>query len=75
VVRQALVPTLGGLAAGLGGAVFVGRALGGWLHGVTPVDPPTYAVVALVLVLTAAAACFLPSRRAARLDPMTTLRQ
>ena len=74
VMRQGLLPTLAGLGTGLAAAPLVGRLLGSWLQGVSPTDPATYAAVSLALVLAAAAACFLPSRRAARLDPMTTLR-
>jgi putative ABC transport system permease protein len=74
VMRQGLMPTLVGLAAGLAAAPLVGRALGSWLQGVSPTDPVTYAMVSLALLLAAAAAWFIPSRRAAGLDPLTTLR-
>ena len=44
------------------------------LFGVTPLDPETYAVAALVLVTTAAVAAYLPARRVTRVDPMAALR-
>lgn len=75
VMRDGLVLTFAGLATGLVGAAMTGRVLGSWLHDVSPTDPATYAGVSLAIVFAAAAACFLPSRRAARLDPMATLRQ
>ena len=74
VMRQGLGVSLTGLAVGLAGATAVTRVLGSWLQGVSPTDPATYAAVSLVLVGAAAAACFVPARRAARVDPMTTLR-
>ena len=73
-MRQGLGVSLTGLAVGLAGATAVGRVLGSWLQGVSPTDPATYAAVSLVLVGAAAAACFLPARRATRIDPMTAIR-
>jgi predicted permease len=67
-------PVLLGLAAGLFTAVAIGRALRGLLYGITPIDPISLGLVALVLLLTAALACYLPARRAARLDPTIALR-
>jgi len=62
------------MAVGMIGAAAGARLLQGLLYGVSPLDPRTYAEVALVLGLTALAASFLPARRAARIDPMTALR-
>jgi len=45
------------------------------LYGVSPTDPITYASVALLWLLVATAACYLPARRAAALDPVATLRE
>jgi putative ABC transport system permease protein len=61
-------PVLIGLVAGLGGAVSVATALRSLLFEVTPTDPISIAGVALVLLLASGLACYLPARRAARLD-------
>ena len=74
VMRHGLVMAGAGLAVGLAGATVVGRVLRSWLQEVSPTDPATYAMVTLVLLGAAAAACFMPSRRATRIDPMATLR-
>jgi predicted permease len=63
-----------GLALGALAAVAIGFALRSRLFQVAPVDPPTLAGVAAVIALTAFAACWLPARRAARLDPLVALR-
>ena len=67
-------PVLFGLVAGLSVAVVIGRALRGLLYGITPTDPVSLSLVALVLLLAAALACYLPARRASGLDPMIALR-
>ncbi len=74
IVRQGLSVTLVGLVIGLGGAAAMARVLRAWLQGVGSTDPATYATVSIVLVGAASAACLIPARRAARIDPMTTLR-
>jgi putative ABC transport system permease protein len=64
-----------GLAFGLLGAFALARILASTLHEVSRADyPPTLLIVSLVLGLTALAACWLPARRAARMDPMSALR-
>ncbi|HEY3205303.1 MAG TPA: FtsX-like permease family protein, partial [Thermoanaerobaculia bacterium] len=63
-----------GIGIGIVAAFPLSRALSSLLYDVRPIDLPTYAAVALLLAATALAACYLPARRAARLDPMTTLR-
>jgi predicted permease len=75
VLRQGLRLTALGLAIGLVGGVAATRLLGTMLFAVKPTDPLTYAAVAVVLTLVAAAACYAPARRAMRLDPMAALRQ
>jgi ABC-type antimicrobial peptide transport system permease subunit len=51
------------------------RLITGYLHGTSPTDPLTYASVAMILAAAAALACYVPSRRAARIDPATALRR
>ncbi|MBU6401613.1 MAG: ABC transporter permease [Verrucomicrobia bacterium] len=63
-----------GVAAGVVGAVLVTRWLASFLYGVSPFDPVTFIGVALLLALVALLACWLPARRAARVDPMEALR-
>ncbi len=74
VLAAAGVPVLTGLAAGLAAAVLLGRWGQSLLYGVSPGDPATLAAVSLVLVLSAAVAVALPARRAARTNPIETLR-
>ncbi|HYC70448.1 MAG TPA: ABC transporter permease [Opitutaceae bacterium] len=74
VVREGLRLTLFGLALGVGAAVLVTRLLQAQLYEVSTLDPMIYAGVAAFLVLVAAFACWLPARRAARIDPLAALR-
>jgi predicted permease len=74
VLRQGLALTVTGAAVGLVCALIVSRLMAGLLYGVKPTDPLTFAGVALVLVALALVACFVPARRAIRIDPMTALR-
>ena len=74
VLGRALSLTGVGLLVGLAAALGLSRLLGSLLFEVRPGDPPTYAAVALVLALVAAAAAYLPARRATRVDPVEALR-
>ncbi|HJR60186.1 MAG TPA: ABC transporter permease [Vicinamibacterales bacterium] len=74
VISDGLKLTGIGVALGVAGSILVARWLTTLLFGVTPGDPGTLAVTAAVLLLVAAAACFVPARRATRVDPMVALR-
>jgi putative ABC transport system permease protein len=74
VVSQALILAAGGVAVGLVGAVGLTRLMSSLLFGVSPVDPVTFAAVALGLSVIALVASYLPARRAARVDPVIALR-
>ena len=63
-----------GVAAGVAGAVAMTRLIGALLYGVSPRDPSTFAVLSLMLASVAVVACYVPARRAMRVDPITALR-
>ncbi|MGA8922690.1 MAG: FtsX-like permease family protein, partial [Candidatus Dormiibacterota bacterium] len=63
-----------GLVVGLFAAFALGRILGSFLIGVAPTDPITYVSVSLGLLLVGFSACYIPARRAAKVDPMVALR-
>ena len=65
---------LAGIAVGMLAALALTRLMASMLYGVNSNDPVTFCFVALLLALTALAACFLPAVRAARVDPMVALR-
>jgi predicted permease len=74
VLREGMGLTLAGLGAGLLLASGVTRFLASLLFGVTPTDAPTFAAIALVFGMVALLACWLPARRATRVDPTEALR-
>jgi predicted permease len=74
VLRQGITLVLAGLAIGMAGAVVLTRVLTTILFGVQPTDALTFLAVSMVLVAVAAAACLIPARRAASVDPMVALR-
>jgi putative ABC transport system permease protein len=74
VFSSGMRPALIGLGAGLAGAIAIATGLRSLLFGITPADPVSLGGVALVLLVSSGLACYLPARRAARLDPMMALR-
>jgi putative ABC transport system permease protein len=74
VIRQGLTLTLIGMTLGSLAALILTRSMKSLLFGVSATDPLTYAVVALMLAGVALMACYLPARRASRVDPMVALR-
>jgi predicted permease len=74
VVRQGIMPAALGIGVGLLLAPALTLLVRGMLVGVSPLDPLTFGAVAVLLLVVAVAACWLPARRAARVDPMVALR-
>jgi putative ABC transport system permease protein len=78
VIGQGLKMTLAGIVIGVGASLILTRALSSFSHllyGVRSSDPLTLGLAALLLIATTALACFLPARRATRVEPTTALRQ
>jgi ABC-type antimicrobial peptide transport system permease subunit len=74
ILREGLVMTLSGVALGFLLALGIGRALGSMLYQVSPVDPVAFTLAPCVLIATALLACWLPARRATKVDPNVALR-
>jgi putative ABC transport system permease protein len=74
ILGQGLLLTLVGVAIGTGGALAVTRVMASLLYGVKATDPLTFLAVSLLLLLVSLLACFLPARRAMKVDPMVALR-
>jgi putative ABC transport system permease protein len=74
LLRRVLVLTFTGIVIGGAGAVALTRVLEKFLFEVKPADPPTFATVTAILALSALVACYVPARRAMRVDPMVALR-
>ncbi len=74
VLRQGMMPVVGGLAAGAAAALAIGRYVASLLFQVSPRDPVAFTAATLVLLVVSAAACLIPARRATRVNPIEALR-
>ena len=74
VIREGMLLAGAGIVVGIAGALGLTRFLRSLLFEITPTDPATFAVVAAVLVIVALAACWIPARRAMKIEPMEALR-
>ena len=74
VMGQGLIVTLIGIGIGLLGTVIIARTLSSLLFGVSATDLPTFAGVSLLLIGVSLLACYIPARRAIKVDPMDALR-
>jgi len=74
VLRQGVRLAVTGLLLGLGGAFALLRLVSGLLYGVSATDPLTFSIVPALLFAVAVLACWIPARRAAKVDPMVALR-
>ena len=77
VLRQGLTLTLLGIALGVAGAAVLAmnlQSLSQMLYGIEPTDPSNFVVIAVFLMLVALVACYVPARRATKVDPLVALR-
>ena len=74
ILRQGLTLAFIGVAAGIGGALWLTRFIAGVLYGVQPTDPATFTIVALTMIGVAVLACLIPGHRATNVDPAIALR-
>jgi len=74
IIRQGLSPAMVGIVIGVAGASGMAHFLSSMLFGVKPTDPLTFIAVAVLLAAVAVLACYIPARRATKVDPMVALR-
>ena len=74
VVGQGARLAIAGLAIGILGALALTRLMASLLYGVTPTDPGTFAAVVILMAAAVLLACYVPARRAMRVDPIVALR-
>jgi len=74
VIGSGMFPVVIGMAVGVGGAFGLSRFMQGMLFGVGSSDPVTYIVVVVLLASAAMISCYVPARRAVRVDPVAALR-
>ena len=74
VIREGMVLASVGIILGVGGALALGRVLQSLLFEIKPTDPPTFVGVAILLMVVALAACWIPARRAMKIEPIEALR-
>jgi predicted permease len=74
ILRDGLAPAIAGAFIGLLGCFGLARVLNKFLYGIKPFDPATFCIATMLLLIVAAIACYIPARRATRVDPMVALR-
>lgn len=74
VMKKGLTSITVGLSIGVAGVLALTRMLNSLLYGVTPTDPLTFVAVSLLLTTVGSITCYIPTRRAAKIDPMEALR-